>query len=88
MNTPEIENTSTKGSFVDRIHSLFWNSAPDTPPVVVSENDLIKAAFDSVRNLAITLGVGILTTMFTAFTMTRFFVAMWVKRNRPKEINL
>jgi protein-export membrane protein SecD len=41
-----------------------------------------------IRGFAVTLGVGIVTTMFTAFTMTRFFVAMWVKRNRPKEINL
>jgi protein-export membrane protein SecD len=41
-----------------------------------------------IRGFAVTLGVGIITTMFTAFTMTRFFVAMWVKRNRPKEINL
>ncbi len=41
-----------------------------------------------IRGFAVTLAVGIVTTMFTAFTMTRFFVAMWVKRNRPKEINL
>ncbi len=41
-----------------------------------------------IRGFAVTLAVGIVTTMFTAFTMTRFFVALWVKRNRPKEINL
>jgi len=41
-----------------------------------------------VRGFAITLGVGILTTMFTAFALTRLIVATWVKRNRPKEINL
>jgi protein-export membrane protein SecD len=41
-----------------------------------------------IRGFAVTLGVGIITTMFTAFTMTRFFVALWVKKNRPKEINL
>jgi protein-export membrane protein SecD len=41
-----------------------------------------------IRGFAVTLAVGIITTMFTAFTLTRFFVAMWVKRNRPKEINL
>jgi protein-export membrane protein SecD len=41
-----------------------------------------------IRGFAVTLGVGIITTMFTAFTMTRFFVALWVKQNRPKEINL
>jgi protein-export membrane protein SecD len=41
-----------------------------------------------VRGFAITLGVGIITTMFTAFVLTRFMVAMWVRRFRPKEINL
>ncbi len=41
-----------------------------------------------IRGFAVTLAVGILTTMFTAFTLTRFLVAMWVKKNRPKEINL
>ncbi len=41
-----------------------------------------------IRGFAVTLAVGIVTTLFTAFTMTRFFVAMWVKKNRPKEINL
>ncbi len=41
-----------------------------------------------VRGFAITLGVGILTTMFTAFALTRLIIAAWVKRYRPKEINL
>ncbi len=41
-----------------------------------------------VRGFAVTLAVGILTTMFTAFTLTRLIVATWVKRYRPKEINL
>jgi protein-export membrane protein SecD len=41
-----------------------------------------------VRGFAITLGVGILTTMFTAFVFTRMMVSVWAKRYRPKEINL
>ncbi|MEO6608989.1 MAG: protein translocase subunit SecD [Aestuariivirga sp.] len=41
-----------------------------------------------VRGFAVTLAVGIATTMFTAFTLTRLIVATWVKRYRPKEINL
>ena len=41
-----------------------------------------------VRGFAVTLAVGIVTTMFTAFTLTRLIVATWVKRYRPKEINL
>ena len=41
-----------------------------------------------VRGFAITLGVGIVTTMFTAFVLTRLMVAIWVRRYKPKEINL
>jgi protein-export membrane protein SecD len=41
-----------------------------------------------VRGFAVTLAIGIFTTMFTAFTITRMIVALWVKRSRPKEIHL
>jgi protein-export membrane protein SecD len=41
-----------------------------------------------VRGFAVTLAIGIFTTMFTAFTVTRMIVAIWVKRSRPKEIHL
>jgi protein-export membrane protein SecD len=41
-----------------------------------------------VRGFAVTLAVGIITTMFTAFTLTRLIVALWVKYRRPKEIAL
>ncbi len=41
-----------------------------------------------VRGFAVTLAIGIFTTMFTAFTVTRMLVAVWVKQRRPKEINL
>ncbi len=41
-----------------------------------------------IRGFAVTLALGIFTTMFTAFTLTKLVVALWVKRYRPKEINL
>jgi protein-export membrane protein SecD len=41
-----------------------------------------------VRGFAVTLAIGIFTTMFTAFTLTRLVVAMWVLRTKPKEIPL
>ena len=37
-----------------------------------------------VRGFAVTLGIGILTTLFTAFTMTRLIVAWWVRMKRPQ----
>ena len=39
-----------------------------------------------VRGFAITLAIGIVTTVFTAFTLTRWLVAEWVRRRRPKEL--
>ena len=39
-----------------------------------------------VRGFAVTLGVGILTTVFTAFTLTRLIVATWVRWRRPQRV--
>jgi preprotein translocase subunit SecD len=39
-----------------------------------------------VRGFAVTLGVGIITTLFTAFTMTRLIMAMWVRAVRPQTV--
>jgi SecD/SecF fusion protein len=39
-----------------------------------------------VKGFAVTLAIGIVTTVFTAFTFTRWLVAEWVRRWRPKEI--
>ena len=38
-----------------------------------------------VRGFAVTLGIGIITTVFTAFTLTRLIVAMWVRWWRPQD---
>src|SRR5450432_2393689 len=39
-----------------------------------------------VRGFAVTLGVGILTTVFTAFELTRLIVAGWVRWRRPQSV--
>jgi preprotein translocase subunit SecD len=39
-----------------------------------------------VRGFAVTLGVGILTTVFTAFTLTRLIVSYWVRWQRPQYV--
>ncbi len=39
-----------------------------------------------VRGFAVTLGVGIITTVFTAFTLTRLIVATWVRWRRPQRV--
>src|SRR6516162_5314315 len=39
-----------------------------------------------VRGFAVTLGIGIVTTLFTAFTLTRLIVAYWVRMWRPRVV--
>ena len=41
-----------------------------------------------IRGFAVVLMIGIVTSVFTAVTLTRMWVAGWVKRNRPQEINI
>ena len=39
-----------------------------------------------VKGFAVTLAIGIATTVFTAFTLTRWLVAQWIWMKRPKDI--
>jgi preprotein translocase subunit SecD len=41
-----------------------------------------------VRGFAITLGLGILTSVFTAIFVTRLLIIMWFERKRPKTIEV
>ena len=41
-----------------------------------------------VKGFAITLSIGILTSMFTAIMFTRILILIWLKRNSPERINL
>ncbi|MCB1380200.1 MAG: protein translocase subunit SecD [Alphaproteobacteria bacterium] len=41
-----------------------------------------------IRGFAVTLSIGIITTVFTAFTLTQLIIALWVKAKRPKEVPL
>ena len=37
-----------------------------------------------IRGFAVTLSIGVVTSMFTAITVTRLFVSLWLTRARPK----
>ncbi len=39
-----------------------------------------------IRGFAVTYMIGILTTLFTAFTFTRMVIALWVAERRPKTV--
>jgi SecD/SecF fusion protein len=39
-----------------------------------------------VKGFAVTLAIGIITTVFTAYTLTAFLFGIWVRRARPKTL--
>jgi preprotein translocase subunit SecD len=42
----------------------------------------------AVRGFAVTLGIGIITSMFTAVYVTRLIVTTWLGWKRPKSITV
>jgi preprotein translocase subunit SecD len=47
---------------------------------------LVSMLVVPVRGFAVTLGIGIITTVFTAFILTRLMVAWWVRWVRPQQL--
>lgn len=47
---------------------------------------LFQLGSGPIRGFAVTLAIGVLTTVFTAFLVTRLIVATWVRRRRPTAI--
>jgi len=41
-----------------------------------------------VRGFAVTLAIGVITSVFTAFTLNRMFVSFWYKARRPAKLVL
>lgn len=55
---------------------------------VISAAIMFAAGSGPIRGFAVVLGIGIITSVFTGVTFTRLLVADWLKRNRPKTINI
>jgi preprotein translocase subunit SecD len=41
-----------------------------------------------VRGFGVTLGLGVLCSVFTAVTLSRFLIAVWIERRRPKTVSV
>ena len=41
-----------------------------------------------VKGFAVTLGLGIITSVFTAIFVTRLFIVLWFERKRPRTIEV
>jgi protein-export membrane protein SecD len=54
----------------------------------ISAAVLFELGSGPVRGFAVTLAIGVITSVFTAVTVNRLIVATWVRRMRPKTIQL
>jgi protein-export membrane protein SecD len=41
-----------------------------------------------VKGFAVTLSIGIVTSVFTAFIITRLIVSIWLLKNKPNELSI
>lgn len=54
----------------------------------ISAAVLFELGSGPVRGFAVTLAIGVVTSVFTAVTVNRLIVSTWVRRTRPKTITL
>ena len=47
---------------------------------------LFQLGSGPIRGFAVTLAIGIITSVFTAFTLSRFIIAFWVRHRRPSSL--
>ncbi|MBO0346279.1 protein translocase subunit SecD [Roseibium sp. CAU 1637] len=47
---------------------------------------LFQLGSGPVKGFAVTLAIGIFTTVFSAFTFSRLLIALWVRRRRPSKL--
>ena len=64
----------------------FWTIFDANITTFIAALILFGLGSGPIRGFAVTLGFGIVTSVFTAFTVTRLFVALWVHRTRPKAL--
>ena len=41
-----------------------------------------------IKGFAVVLTIGIVTSVFTAVTVTRMFAAQWIRKARPTSLNI
>ncbi len=83
----EVRNGKTPIAAIDNGYSRALGTILDANiTTFIAAFILFGLGSGPIRGFSVTLGVGILTSVFTAFTLTRLIVAFWLHRTRPKEL--
>ena len=83
----EIANKRSPISAIDAGYSRALTTIIDSNlTTLIAAILLFALGSGPVRGFAITLGIGILASMFTAIMVTRLMIVTWLRRTRPKSI--
>ncbi len=84
------EEAKAGGSFAGAIDNgfsrAFMTILDANVTIVIAAVILYYLGSDTVRGFAVTLAAGILTTVFTTFTLTRWIVVTWLHRKHPRHL--
>ncbi len=72
---------------IERGYEHAWSAIVDANiTTLIAALILFGMGSGPVKGFAVTLGIGICTSLFTAIMVTRLMIARWVRRARPKTI--
>ena len=85
----ELRAGVTPFAAVDKGYSAAMSTIMDANiTTMIAAVILFQFGTGPVKGFAVTLAIGILTSVFTAVTLTRLFIATWLRRKRPQSIKL
>ncbi|MCH2548061.1 MAG: protein translocase subunit SecD [Alphaproteobacteria bacterium] len=85
----EVERGKTPFAAVDNGFKIAFRTILDSNiTTLIAAIILFYFGTGTVKGFAVTLSIGILSSMFSATVLTRLMVATWMRRNRPKTLPL
>ena len=85
----EINNEKKPISAVESGYSKSFGTILDANiTTLIASLVLFFLGTGPVKGFAVTLSIGIITSVFTAFVITRLLIAMWILKKRPEELSL
>jgi preprotein translocase subunit SecD len=81
----EVRNGRTPISAIDAGYRRALTTIIDSNlTTLIAAILLFQFGSGPIKGFAVTLSIGILTSMFTALMLTRLFIVIWLRRRRPK----
>ncbi len=83
----EVADGRSPLSAVDAGYSMAMSTIIDSNlTTLIAAAILFSVGTGPVRGFAVTLAIGIITSMFSAIMVTRLLVVLWMQRRKPKEL--